>query len=229
MRIVTLMDSIVALVEDLATRDLPMLTSYGPDGERVDLTGKTAANWIVKATNLLSLELAAEPGSTVWLDLPLHWRSLIWAHATWCTGAEVVNGGADISITASPTSNHEGSDLVVIALPALARRVDDLPPDAIDGAADLMTQGDSFVLPPEGGATDPTGIGASQGDLLSRKADYGTEVAQHSAPRLLLIGDDLRQGLTLVASAWALGMSVVLAPDESVVDAEAVTHVKHLQ
>src|SRR5690625_6339350 len=158
------MRSIVDLITDLSSRPHPCLTWYGGENERVDLTGKTGANWIIKAANLLSTELACEPGSKVWLDLPAHWRSLVWAHAAWSLGAEATFSGedADMAITATPGEAHAHVETVVIALAALARRVEDLPADAVDGAADLMTQADDFMFPPEGGPDDEAGLGVTQ-------------------------------------------------------------------
>ena len=224
------MRSIVDLVTDLATREHPALTWYGPNHERVDLTGKTAANWMIKAANLLSLELSAEPGTTIWLDLPAHWRSLVWAHASWCTGARVSLTGddADAAITATPGLAHRDLETVVIALPALARRVEDLPPDAIDGAADLMSQADAFVLPPAGGSDDATGLGVSQIELISNPHSFtpaGEAPIEDAPPRVLLAGGSLADLLVVVPALWAQGASVVIGDDSSVAGSEGVTHI----
>src|SRR5690625_4475804 len=123
------MNSVGDLINDLSNRNHPMLTWYGPDHERVDLTGKTVANWIIKAANLLMMDLDCPPKTTVWLDLPTHWRTIVWAHALWCAGATWgEESNAEIAITASPSSAHQEHELIVIALPALARSVDNLPP-----------------------------------------------------------------------------------------------------
>ena len=236
------MRSIVDLVTDLSARPHPCLTWYGGENERVDLTGKTGANWIIKAANLLSTELACEPGLKVWLDLPAHWRSLVWAHAAWCLGAEVTFSGedADIAITATPGEAHAHVETVVIALAALARRVEDLPADAVDGAADLMTQADDFMFPPEGGPDDETGLGLTQQELLAARPKLrrsSTAAAQVGAPagdadpdglpggRVLVVGASLPVLLAQVSPVWAGGASVVIAGDDSVAEAEGVSHV----
>jgi len=231
------MRSIVDLVTDLSSRPHPCLTWYGGEGERVDLSGKTGANWIIKAANLLSMELACEPGFKVWLDLPAHWRSLVWAHAAWCLGAEVtlVGEDADIAITATPNDAHAQLETVVIALPALARRVEDLPADAVDGAADLMTQADDFMFPPEGSPEDETGFGLTQQALLAALPELrhssSAAVAQAgdsaglAGRRVLLAGATLPVLLSQVSPVWAAGASVVIAGDDSVAEAEGVTHV----
>ncbi|HLR57401.1 MAG TPA: TIGR03089 family protein [Beutenbergiaceae bacterium] len=230
------MRSIVDLITDLSSRPHPCLTWYGGENERVDLTGKTGANWIIKAANLLSTELACEPGSKVWLDLPAHWRSLVWAHAAWSLGAEVTFSGeeADIAITATPGDAHTHVETVVIALAALARRVEDLPADAVDGAADLMTQADDFMFPPEGGPDDETGLGLTQQKLLAARPELrrsSTAAAQVGDPdglpggRVLVVGASLPVLLSQVSPVWAGGASVVIAGDDSVAEAEGVSHV----
>ncbi|MGN6441414.1 MAG: TIGR03089 family protein, partial [Arthrobacter sp.] len=59
----------------------PRLTWYGPDGERVELSGRVLDNWVAKTSNLLQDELDAEPGMSLRLDMPAHWKSLVWALA----------------------------------------------------------------------------------------------------------------------------------------------------
>lgn len=67
----------------------PRLIWYGPDSERVELSGRVLDNWVAKTSNLLVDELDAEAGTTVLLDLPPHWRSLSWALAGWQIGAQL--------------------------------------------------------------------------------------------------------------------------------------------
>ncbi len=40
----------------------PRLTWYGPDAERVELSGRVLDNWVAKTSNLFQDELDAEPG-----------------------------------------------------------------------------------------------------------------------------------------------------------------------
>ena len=149
----------------------PRLTWYGPDGERIELSGAVLVNWVSKTTNLLVEEFDAEPGTLVALDLPPHWRTLVWALATWQSGAElrVVDGPAtvggspaDVVVTAAPDQwlGPDGrrpahGDLVAVSLPALARRFDgELPAGAVDAASAVMTYADvvGFVTPTDPGA-----------------------------------------------------------------------------
>jgi len=85
--------SIATRVLGLLTGDepnQPRLTWYGPDDERVELSGRVLANWVTKATNLLVEEGEVEPGTRVLLDVPVHWRAIVWGLATWCAGGELV-------------------------------------------------------------------------------------------------------------------------------------------
>ena len=134
----------------------PRLTWYGDDGERVELSGAVLANWASKTVNLLVEEFDTGPGTRVVVDLPVHWRTAVWALAAWRAGATVAVPDADavppeVVVTDSP-DRWAGSpaDLVVVSLPALARRYDgELPAGAIDAASAVMTYGDVIGWVPE--------------------------------------------------------------------------------
>ena len=128
----------------------PRVTWYG-EGERVELSARVLTNWVAKTANLLVEELDAGPGSTVALDLPPHWKQLVWALAAWSVGADPVAGdddSADVLVSADP-DGRSGPLLVAVALPSLARRFDPAPPAGwLDWAAEVAGFGD--VLPPVG-------------------------------------------------------------------------------
>lgn len=132
----------------------PRITWYGPDSERVELSGAVLENWVNKTTNLLVEEFDAGPGTRVLLDLPGHWRTVVWALAVWRVGACVVLEGpqraaVDVVVTTRPQCHAGATDLVAVALPALARLYDgDLPAGAIDAAAAVMTYGDAVGWTP---------------------------------------------------------------------------------
>lgn len=138
----------------------PRLTWYGPDGERVELSGAVLENWVNKTANLLVEEFDAGPGTRVLLDLPPHWRTVVWALAVWRVGACVVlrpaaDDDLDVVVTTDPHAHPGADELVVVSLPALARRYDgELPAGAIDAAAAVMTYGDAIGWAPavDGGA-----------------------------------------------------------------------------
>jgi uncharacterized protein (TIGR03089 family) len=171
----------------LITRDpgRPRLTWYGDDGERVELSAAVLENWVNKTTNLLVEEFDAQPGARVVLDLPVHWRTVVWALAVWRVGAtvvlvpgdradavaEIAGSRPDVVVSTRPAVwTGSGAELVAVALPALARRFDgDLPPGAVDSASAVMTYGDQVGWVPavelarpalEAGAAEPVPHGA---------------------------------------------------------------------
>jgi hypothetical protein len=210
----------------------PALTWYGDAGERVELSGAVLSNWVTKCANLLVEELDAGPGVRVRLDLPGHWRAVVWALAAWRVGACVVVAGdepahggpgggvpaegesrgepADVVVTADPAA-HRGT-VVAVALPALARRFDGaLPPGAIDGAA-VLGYGDAlgWVPPLDPGApalASPTGS-TSHADLVRPGWSAGRVLLDASA---LPLADLLRAVLDVLAA----GGSVVLVGGEA--------------
>lgn len=194
----------------------PRLTWYGPDGERVELSGHVLDNWVAKTANLLVEELDVGPGSTVALDLPVHWRTAVWALAAWRVGAGVVLGGdqpVDVVVTDHPGDGSRSADAVVgVELSALARRfAGGLPAGAIDAASAVMTYADVLGWAPP---TDPAAValppdGPRFADLIARAA-AGTPAGARS----LLAEQDVATGLLHLLGVWAGDGSVVLlAPD----------------
>ncbi len=219
----------------------PRLTWYGPDGERIELSGAVLVNWVNKTTNLLVEEFDAGPGTRVLLDLPGHWRAAVWALATWRAGATAVvpdgdpattapDPGADVVVTARPHAWPAAPDIVAVALGALARRVDGpLPANAIDGASEVMTQPDTL------GPTAPTDPGRAAlvtgRTVLHRDLLEAPERPPHGA-RLALVATTAAQVALDCLGAWAVDGSVVLLdrplqPDDPalarLLDAEQVT------
>ncbi|GAA1861585.1 TIGR03089 family protein [Myceligenerans crystallogenes] len=200
----------------------PRLTWYGDDGERVELSGAVLANWVAKTTNLLVEEYDARPGTNVGVDLPVHWRTVTWALAAWRVGATVVvapdgatpgAGGVpdlDVVVTHAP-GRWAGTpaDLVVVSLPALARRYDgELPPGAMDAASAVMTYADQIIYAPE-----PEADRAALTDLATDAVVGHAELVPEggAGSRMLVdgrgaVGEVLREALR----AWAGGGSVVL-------------------
>lgn len=207
----------------------PRLTWYddepGPTaGERIELSGRVLANWVSKAANLLQDDAAAEPGTTVGIDLPAHWRAVYWALATWSVGATVVLGesasGADVLVTDSPerAATH-GGDTVLVTLAALARSHPQAAaaPRAVDEARELSTHGDVFSPLSDPERAD-VALATEAGDTA-----YGrlvvTEPGWGEAPRVALRGS-LEEVVRGCLSAWAADGSVVVMRGASDRDAE---------
>lgn len=205
--------SLAELAPLLAPIAEPRLTWYGPDGERVDLSGRVLANWFVKAANFCALEADLGPGDALWLDLPGHWRTLVWAVGAWTCGARVVVDGADADavVTATPDERTTAPDVqVVIALPALAMSVSGpLPADALDGVSGLTAQPDDLIVPAQADPAAPALGGASHAELL---AGDDAPVAS-PAERVLLAAPEPGELLTMAPALFARGASIVVASD----------------
>jgi len=187
----------------------PRLTWYGPDSERVELSGRVLENWVAKTANFLADELDAEPGTVVALDVPVHWRSLVWLLATWSVGATAVAGGlpaaseawdrADIVATTEPAAaagrlaamrtggTGRNPVLVAVALPALAMRwMGALPDGAVDYSGEVRSHADVFHAndepPADGTAWETSGGKATFAGLLAPAAGAGTGGGQPAGP-----------------------------------------------
>lgn len=220
----------------LLTRDpgRPRLTWYGDGPERIELSGAVLANWVAKTTNLLVEELDAGPGETILLDLPAHWRSLVWALAAWRTGATLElrtpeaptrATGARAVVTARPgawiDAGHvpASSDVVAVALPGLARSFGaPLPAGVLDAAADTMTYGDVVgYVPPldpdEPALVDEHGLEVTHATLVAW-AVAGAH-APAGARALLSASDGPVTALRSTLGTWADDGSVVLLGPEA--------------
>jgi uncharacterized protein (TIGR03089 family) len=203
----------------------PRLTWYGPDAERVELSGKVLLNWVSKTANLLVDELDAGPGTTVGIELPPHWRSVTWVLATWAAGAHVVVAPqdpagepvpTDVLVTTDPRPIPDapaGAHVVGVALPALATSFGPgLPDGALDAATEIRLQPDVFHPRQAPDAGDPAFTAAG------RTMPYGDLVA---AARTNAIGSGLHPGDRVLSGAGpedaVVGCLGVLALDGSVV------------
>ncbi|YCH09841.1 TIGR03089 family protein [Arthrobacter sp. alpha11c] len=196
----------------------PRLTWYGPDSERVELSGRVLDNWVAKTSNLLQDELDAEPGKAIRLDLPAHWKSFVWALAAWQLGMEVVFDGsaADLLVTDTPDDGAGAGFEAVVAVPlaALAMRwPGDLPPGVVDYAAEVRSHGDVFMAHNEPEADLPA-VRGSAGHTHDSLLD-GFAAPQEPGVRLLVrAADGLEPGLAASLGAWKEDGSVVLVhPD----------------
>jgi len=237
----TLPATILDLLARAASR--PRLTWYDGDG-RVELSGHVVANWTIKTAILLVEELDVEAGTRVVLDLPVHWRAVVWTLAAWRAGAAVVVApddrgtlleqpvaAGDVVVTDRPTAwSGTAGQLVAVALPALARRFDgDLPAGAIDAASAVMTYGDVLGYVPgwEASATAlevvGTDVEVTHHDLAARLARHaaqdtsGSTVTLDAQTRALLpVGEgDLLVLVATCALAWACDASVVVVPAQT--------------
>ncbi|MET4058997.1 uncharacterized protein (TIGR03089 family) [Arthrobacter sp. UYP6] len=232
--------SVPTILSTLRTRQAtsPALIWYGPDSERIELSGKVLDNWVAKTSNLLVDELDAEPGIRLWLDLPVHWKTLVWVLAAWQTGCTVILGEApadasaapDVSVTASQEVLESAEGTVVAVAPgALALSWPGaLPAGAVDFAAEVRSYADTYTGGDEA-EESYTALHSSLGAGLTLTYGQLAETADGGAAQTLLIPAtaDLPAVLAAALRTWAAGGTVVLAAaevaTERLVSAEKIT------
>lgn len=199
------MHTLDRLLPSVADPAAPLVTYYGPGGERIELSATTTANWVAKTSNLLVDELDAEPGSRIRLALPSHWQRCVWLLSAWNVGAAVVDHDATIAVTGPDLGADEPVRLAT-ALRPLGGPFAEPPAGFLDLALEVPGQGDHFVAlePPKAGtaALELDGVLRSHADLLA-----GTE----PDPRRVLLapGDVARDAEALVAACLGGGALVI--------------------
>ena len=192
----------------------PRLTWYGSDGERIELSGAVLVNWVTKTTNLLVEEFDAEAGTVVASDLPPHWRTLVWALATWRAGAELhlVDGASPAGAGAAPAADTHAVDA---ASPALT------------GAPDVaLTADPARWAPPAGERRSRTALVAVSLAALARRFDGDLpRGAVDAASAVMTYGDQLGYVPPSDPGATALsGVGVPLAVDHAALLGWAAEH-----
>ncbi|MER1995053.1 MAG: TIGR03089 family protein [Arthrobacter sp.] len=210
----------------------PALIWYGPDSERVELSGKVLDNWAAKTSNYLAEELDAEPGTTVELEMPVHWKTLVWALGAWQAGCPVAlsaAAGAPVRVTSDdPQPRTPGEIVAAVALPALAMSWPGaLPGGTSDYAAEVRAFADTWTGPDYGDepADAVSGTAAEPGIAFSSLLEAAT-VQGHTVLAPAAAGTQQILGTAL--AVWARGGSLVLTgngvePSERMLAAEKVT------
>lgn len=192
----------------------PRLTWYGPvagEGadERIELSARVLRTWVAKTVGLLQDELDAEPGTTVRLDAPAHWKSLVWVLACWAVGAQVLGPDDDAEVVVTTEPGRAGDDasalLVVLALPSLARSwTGPVPDGALDYAAVVTGFADDL---PSGlpAATLPAHASVGRGTraLLDARAGGPVDLALAALPPLAAAGSVVLAARDLTADERA--------------------------
>ena len=90
----------------------PLLTHYGPAGERTERSVASFANWVAKTVNLLD-EVGADADTTVALPVlaqrPAHWMGLVWPFALWQAGLPVPAQRAVAVVVLRATDSRSGT------------------------------------------------------------------------------------------------------------------------
>lgn len=146
------------------------MTHYaGP--ARVELSVATFANGVAKAAGLLRDGLGLAPGSTISVDLPLHWQLPVWALAALTVGGRAVRGAA-------------WADARIVGPEGLAGLVRGEDPGADEVLACAC---DSFGLPIRGGV--PAGVIDVGLEARAHPDVHIPEPDAHHAAALQVAGD----------------------------------------
>jgi len=147
------MSAIDALLADALASDptRPLLTFYDDaTGERTELSATTLAGWVAKTAGLLQDELALEPGDRVAVLLPAHWQTAAVLLAGWSVGAVLDTEPAGAAVVFCDTDRLElarsagAGEIVALSLAPLGRPFAQPPDGALDYAAVVPSQPDSF-------------------------------------------------------------------------------------
>lgn len=203
----------------------PRLIWYGPGHERVELSGRVLENWVAKTSNMLVEELDATADTAVAVDMPPHWKTLVWALACWQVGAVTVLDGeapADVRLAMQAADDvvepkRNGEVLVLVAPGALDMRWSGpLPDEAVDYAATVRSFGDVYLDEPAAEGVEllrADGASYTFTDLMGEEGEHapGIWLVPASLPLLTV--------LTAAVRIWANDGTVVLVhPSVEVTD-----------
>jgi uncharacterized protein (TIGR03089 family) len=219
----------------------PLVTQIWADGRRAELSARTFENNVAKAANLLQDDLDAEPGTTLLLDVPLHWQVSVWLTAAALTSSRVVVGldsmpNSTSHIDAAFVDRHhvDGSSdypAYVVSLHPLGLPEGDIPTGGIDLAREVRAHSDVFVA---FSSPDPQApwLAFADDELTQIQAiDEAITLAEaiglERGGRLLISGDLTRNSvLALSALPLAYGASIVMCADSDV-DQEVIARSEH--
>jgi uncharacterized protein (TIGR03089 family) len=205
----------------LAGQGRPRLTWYSGD-ERVELSGHVLGTWVTKTAHLLVDELDAA-GRPLLVDLPVHWRAAVWSLAALRVGSPLVTDPASptaaaatldgVVVTDRPDRYGAAQDLVVVALPALARTAGPVPAGAIDAASVVLGFPDHPAPWPDPRPDDAAlpDLDVRHGDLLAWAAGH---VPVRSGARILLRAGTPADLVAATLAALAADASLVLGDAE---------------
>lgn len=224
-----------ALLDAVGRTRQPHLTWYGgPDGsERVELSGHVLANWVAKTANFLDEE-GVGSGDVVVVDLPVHWRAVVWVWAAWVRGAAVSfvpdggggtpdggDGSPAVVVTDRPehhAARPDGALVVAVPLAPLALRWSgDLPGGAVDGGAEVMGQADVLLAP---GKRQAQAWAVADSGLSFE--DLDAAIGMGDGSRIAFAPGSVWELARTAFSAWRGGGTVVVFGEEVAPERRAV-------
>ena len=221
----------------------PLLTFYDhATDERVELSVTTYANWVAKASGLLTDVADLERGMSLRIDLPPHWLAPVFLGAAWTVGLRVTTSDDADAVVCGPDGLDawapRAPQVPVLACslrPLGVRFAEPLPAGVLDVGVEIWGQPDGFTAwdPPSGddAATDEL----SQRELLDPSSGSNDLTAAVGSSltdggRLLSVADPASPpGMATFTEPLRRGGSLILVrnPDparlDGVYDAERAT------
>ena len=214
----------------------PLLTFYDhATDERVELSVTTYANWVAKASGLLTDVADLERGMSLRIDLPPHWLSPVFLGAAWTVGLRVTTSDDPDAVVCGPDGLDRWAPRAA-TIPVLAcslrplgvRFAEPLPAGVLDVGVEIWSQPDGFT------AWDPPTEDDLATDTLTQRQLHDLTAAVGSVltdgGRLLSVADPASPpGMATFTELLGRGGSLVLVrnPDparlDGVYDAERAT------
>jgi len=183
----------------------PLLTWYDDgNGERVELSGATLANWVAKTANLLVDGVGAEPGDAAVALLPPHWQTAAVLLGCWSAGVEVHTGPVPAEVGfATP---ERGGELTqpsryLVGLHPLALPLRNVPEGYLDYAVEVRSFGDRFV---------PATPIKDQDELLDAATARAGDLEIESGDRVMIDAARYPDPLNWLLAPLSVGASIVL-------------------
>lgn len=217
----------------------PFITFYDhAEGERVELSLTTYANWVSKVAGLLVEEGELERGMRLRLDLPTHWLGPVFLGAAWTIGLVVVADHPDAVVCGPDTLDgwvEQAAELPVFACslrPLGVRFTDPVPAGVHDVGIEVWSQPDAFTPwdapSDEDLAVDDSGLRLTQGELMQAAA--AGSVLTDGGRLFSATNPASPPGIVTLTEPLALSGSLVLVrhldaeQSQATYDAERATH-----
>jgi uncharacterized protein (TIGR03089 family) len=187
----------------------PLLTWYDDgNGERVELSGATLANWVAKTANLLVEGVGLDPGDRAVALLPPHWQSAAVLLGCWSAGIPVTTRISDPGVPAevgfaTPERAEELTQPTryLVGLHPLGLPLRTVPEGYLDYTAEVRGYGDRFTPPVP---LEP------QADLLDVAAARAAELEIEPGDRVLIDAERSPDPLDWLLAPLSVGASIVL-------------------
>lgn len=171
----------------------PLLTWYDDHtGERAELSGATAANWVAKTANLLADGCGLTAGELAVVDLPPHWQTAVVLLGCWSAGLVVTPAGtspaAAVFASAGRAAGYAGSGAEVLALglAPLGAPLAEVPPGTADYVVEVRGHGDYFTPAIPVGPADPATPEKRHGQLCRAAATRAATLGIAPGARVLI-------------------------------------------